>query len=613
MVRPSSSIPLREMTGARKSGPVRVSIPSQAPLVIGHSHCLALYCTFHALSPRFVLELLPLGFHSWFTQVFGTQTPYQPVREGSESPPNMESSDKTPDEHMPIEIDPEPDGLALFERKAEIVNRELDSMGMGRYQWMVFSLCGFGYMLDLLWAQAFGLVVAPLKQELGFSDPEVGNISSAFAAGLTAGAFVWGVLVDIIGRQWAFNFTVLISSTFGLCLGAPSDYNTILVLTAFVGFGVGGNIPIDTTIMLEFLPQNRRFLLPLLSVFQPIGVVVCSALAYAFIPRYSCATNLKSCHTVPAGQECCTKANNYGWRYLLFTLGAITMLVFFLRFVVFRFQESPKYLLYRGMDQKAVKVLQHIARYNDTTTSVTLETFSAMSGDDSSTGSLSSNKPILAAGAWRATATFSEKFKMELERYKLLFKNATIARLTILIWIIYIFDYWGFSIAGALLPYILKHKSEEAGLSTESTYRSYIYIYLFGIPGVLLGTSLYKGRQLAMLGSSAMMGASLFIFAAVNTQAKYIGTSGLEYFFQSMFNAVLYGWTPEAYPAPIRGTAAGVASFWGRIASIVGPIAGQNLLGTSYDAPLYLAGAGVFISTICIGFLPRKYLGAESF
>lgn len=60
---------------------------------------------------------------------------------------------------------------------------------------------------------------------------------------------------NVVGRQYAFNLTVLITSIFGLCLGAPSNYSGILVLAAFVGFGVGGNIPIDTTITLEFLPQ----------------------------------------------------------------------------------------------------------------------------------------------------------------------------------------------------------------------------------------------------------------------------------------------------------------------------------------------------------------------
>lgn len=36
-----------------------------------------------------------------------------------------------------------------------------------------------------------------------------------FSAGLTAGAFVWGMLVDIIGRRWAFNLTVGIVAIFG--------------------------------------------------------------------------------------------------------------------------------------------------------------------------------------------------------------------------------------------------------------------------------------------------------------------------------------------------------------------------------------------------------------
>lgn len=49
--------------------------------------------------------------------------------------------------------DPELEGLSLYEKKALLVNRELDSHGMGRYQWYIFFLCGFGYLLDLLYAQ----------------------------------------------------------------------------------------------------------------------------------------------------------------------------------------------------------------------------------------------------------------------------------------------------------------------------------------------------------------------------------------------------------------------------------------------------------------------------
>ncbi|KAL8918226.1 MAG: hypothetical protein Q9172_005519 [Xanthocarpia lactea] len=521
--------------------------------------------------------------------------------------------------------DPEMEGLSLYEKKALLVNRELDSHGMGKYQWHIFFLCGMGYMIDLLYAQAFGLVEPALKQELGFSTAESGNLFSSFNAGLCAGAFVWGVLVDIIGRQYAFNLTVLITSIFGLCLGAPSNYNGILVLTAFVGFGVGGNIPIDTTITLEFIPQNRRFLLALLSVFQPIGVVVASGIAYGFVPKYACGTGglgadgevLKACSQVAAGQPCCDKASNMGWRYLLFTLGAICLFVFFLRFVVFRFQESPKYLLYRGKDEKAVEVLYNVAKFNGRQSTVTMALFEALTEEDSSVGSEGTGRPILGAGAPQREKSFGDKVKIELARYKLLFANPTMARLTILVWITYMFDYWGFSIAGSLLPQILLDKGRAIEVSTATTYRNYVIIYICGIPGVLLGALMYGvplvGRQWGMVVSSALMGISLFLFSAINTQASNVGINIMEYFFQSMFNAILYGWTPEAYPAPIRGTACGVASFWGRLFSIVSPLIGAHLLAQSTNGPLYLAGSGVFVCTICIALMPRKYMGAKSY
>ena len=69
--------------------------------------------------------------------------------------------------------DPELDGLTLYEKKALLVNRELDEHGMGKYQWYIFFLCGFGYLLDLLYAQAFGLVAPAIQQEFGFGGTEI--------------------------------------------------------------------------------------------------------------------------------------------------------------------------------------------------------------------------------------------------------------------------------------------------------------------------------------------------------------------------------------------------------------------------------------------------------
>jgi len=424
-------------------------------------------------------------------------------------------------------------------------------------------------------------------------------------------------------RQWAFNLTCLISSIFGLCLGIPDQYTPFLVLTAFVGFGVGGNIPIDTTICLEFIPQNRRFLLALLSVFQPIGVVVCSAIAYGFIPKWSCkpdfstANPLPSCRDVANGVACCSKSQNMGYRYLLYTLGAITLSVFFVRFVIFRFQESPKFLVYRGRDDKAIEVLQNIARTNRTECCLTLEMFEQLTRDHIETKDENRDRST------QKDRTLKEKIIRELLRYRLLFSDLQMARLTILVWLTYICDFWGFTVAGTYLPTIVAQKNGALNVSLKETYRSYIYIYLPGIVSVLIGGILYHlphiGRKYTMVISSGLMGASIFIFSTVNSRASNIGLNAMEYFFQSMFNSVLYGWTPEAYPAPIRGTACGLASFWGRLFGIVSPLIAQHLYARSGadgkgddNAVLYLAGGVTLGCVIWTALLPGKVLGRQS-
>ncbi|KAJ4206431.1 hypothetical protein NW759_014220 [Fusarium solani] len=516
------------------------------------------------------------------------------------------------------------DGLTLYEKKCILVNREIDAQGMGRYQWYIWGLCGFGYMLDLLWAQAFGLVLSPLQQELGFGNDESGNISTSFNAGLTAGAFVWGLLADIIGRRWAFNLTCLISSVFGLCLGASNSYNTFLVLTAFVGVGVGGNIPIDTTITLEFIPQNKRFLLACLSIFQPIGVVVCSAIAFGFIPVYSCSPNFSEAEPLPSCNDnvtqtpCCSRADNMGWRYLLFTLGAITLSIFILRFFIFKFRETPKYLIYRGRDDEALQTLQHMAKTNGKQCGLTVEMFESLESEQSSLDSSSSASPAL--GGTSRHVEWREKTKSELSRYKMLFDGFQMTRLTILTWLTYIMDFWGFTVAGFYLPRILALKNGSESVSLSSTYAAYIYTYAPGIVGVLLGAMMYRipafGRKWTMVLSAALMGTSILLFSTVDTRAKNEGLFAMEYFFQSMFNAVLYGWTPEAFPAPVRGTACGIAGFWGRLFGIVSPLIAQHLYGRStgpggegdINSVLYLAGGVMLGCVISTALLPTELM-----
>ena len=200
-------------------------------------------------------------------------------------------------------------------------------------------------------------------------------------------------------------------------------------------------------------------MLALLSIFQPIGVTICCAIAYGFIPNYSCSPDftvtdpdgslaLPSCNIVAPGEPCCRKADNMGWRYLMFTLGSITLGIFFLRFVVFNFKESPKFLVYRGNDQKAIEVLQHVAKVNKRECGVTLADFEALTAEDAST---TSGTELFGTGDKQRSLSLMQKIKLEFVRYGMLFKGWQIARLTLLVWLIYICDFWGFSLAGKSL------------------------------------------------------------------------------------------------------------------------------------------------------------------
>ncbi|KAF7964726.1 hypothetical protein HWV62_3530, partial [Athelia sp. TMB] len=66
-----------------------------------------------------------------------------------------------------------------------------------------------------------------------------------------------------------------------------------------------------------------------------------------------------------------------GWRYLLFTLGGITLLLWAIRLFTFRLLESPRYLAGLGKNDEAVAVIQQLAAYNGTTCSISVESLEA--------------------------------------------------------------------------------------------------------------------------------------------------------------------------------------------------------------------------------------------
>lgn len=92
-------------------------------------------------------------------------------------------------------------------------------------------------------------------------------------------------------------------------------------------------------------------------------------IAWGYIPTYSCTE-----------AATCTKENNWGWRYLVLTLGAITFAMFLCRFLLFTLYESPKFLVSRGRQEEAVAAVQGIAHKNKKKTWLTEDILNEIGG-----------------------------------------------------------------------------------------------------------------------------------------------------------------------------------------------------------------------------------------
>jgi MFS family permease len=147
-----------------------------------------------------------------------------------------------------------------------------------------------------------------------------------------------------------------------LIAASSPDFAAIGIFAALWSVGVGGNLPVDSAIFLEFLPATHQYLLTVLSVFWALAQVMATLIAWPLLGNLACQEDAKTC----------TRSENMGWRYFLVTIGGIWMILFVVRFM-FPLYESPKYLMGRGRDEDAVAVVHEVARRNGTTSTLTID------------------------------------------------------------------------------------------------------------------------------------------------------------------------------------------------------------------------------------------------
>lgn len=347
-------------------------------------------------------------------------------------------------ERLKNELESDLAGADAYERQSRIINRAIQDIGMGRYQWELFVLCGFGWFADNLWLEGLALCLPGLSTEFGLSETNVRYTTMILFVGMGIGSVGWGLLSDILGRRITFNSTLFITGFFGTLVSLGPTWASTATLFALMGVGVGGNLPVDGALFLEFLPAANNKLLTLLSAWWPLGQLASAIgklstqscrphtydldlVAWYVIPGNSCAEGLLPCSMTSGAEPCCLSKDNRGWRYLIATLGTFTLFMFVCRFFLFNILESPKFLLSRNKQSEAIEVVQRMARYNGTRTWLDENTLQQLAGEDAAVPGL------------RMSALTKKRYsRFTVSRVRALFDGWRLGITTSLLWVIWL-------------------------------------------------------------------------------------------------------------------------------------------------------------------------------
>lgn len=174
----------------------------------------------------------------------------------------------------------------VLNKKMHLVNNAIDEIGMTGYQWKLFVLNGFGYAVDSLILLIQSIIAGQAAYE--FKPGWDYGLTVASYVGMLVGALFWGLSADVIGRKYAFNVSLLISSVFCMVAGASPNWIVLGLFVSLAAFGAGGNLVLDTAVFLEYLPSKDQWLLTLMAAWWGLGQLVAGLFAWAFIPNYSC-------------------------------------------------------------------------------------------------------------------------------------------------------------------------------------------------------------------------------------------------------------------------------------------------------------------------------------
>lgn len=151
---------------------------------------------------------------------------------------------------------------------------------------LLFS-AGLSWMFDAMDVGMISFVVAALAKDWNLGPEQIGILTSINSVGMAVGAAAAGILADRFGRKPVLLWTLLIFSAASGLSAFATGFAILCVLRFIAGFGLGGELPVASTLVSESMPaQERGRAVVLLESFWAVGWIASALIAFFIIPDY---------------------------------------------------------------------------------------------------------------------------------------------------------------------------------------------------------------------------------------------------------------------------------------------------------------------------------------
>ena len=416
------------------------------------------------------------------------------------------------------------------------------------YQILILTVF-LGTAFDNMDQVTCSFILPMMRMEWNLNYIEGSYMPTAALLGTCLGAIFWGIIADRIGRRRGLTYTILLFSITNLIQTHAWSYPQFTITCFFMGFGVGGEIPLAFTFLSEFMPAHLRTRVELI-----VGILAI-VLGYAFAA-------VSAHFLLPIA----------GWKSLFYVQALPALLVVVIRF---RFPESPRYLVIAGKETEAQSVVAEIRR---------------RTGD----ADLLDDIEICLSSVDRRQSPIAGLRTL----WQSIYRRRTMAN-----WLFgFCVGFFEFSFI-IWLPTTLKN----LGFSDAQSINYPMLINFFAIPSVFVALYLLRrgGTKRILTLYPLIAGIFMLILAFFLPQIAaqpifLVLVGGVIFFFGVTLLGIFPPYSSEVYPTEVRGTGSGWAAGFTRVGSFIGPFVGGILfdLGVPAQIDLIIFGVPLLIGAL---------------